>query len=266
MQAFGIIGNPVSHSLSPALHGMLYEATGYDGNYARFHVKRDEIANVVPAMRTLGIAGINITSPYKEKIQAYMDALSPEAGEIGAVNTAHIGEDGVVTGYNTDAYGIAESLLYAGIEIKGKSFLICGSGGGGKAACYALRQYGAAEVVTASTNPENGITYDELVKLPDMDAIINCTPLGMKPHLDESPVKPHIFEKFKAAADMIYNPRETRFLKDAGRCGIKTLNGLPMLVFQGIRAFEIWTGISPPLEIAEEIISRLTCILDKKRV
>lgn len=258
MPTYGIIGNPVSHSLSPLLHGMLYEAVGYDGSYARFPVGQNEIANVIPAMKTLGIAGINITSPYKEKMLAYMDEVSAEAREIGAVNTAHIGADGVVTGYNTDAYGIAQSLLYAGIEIKGKSFAICGTGGGGKAARHALREYGADEIVMVSRNAENGITYGELENLPNMDAIINCTLLGMSPRLDESPVEPHVFAKFKAAADMIYNPVETKFLRDAKHGGLKTLNGLPMLVFQGIRSFEIWTGILTPPGVDEKIIKRLS--------
>lgn len=266
MKIFGVIGNPVSHSLSPALHGMLYEQTGFDGNYSRYPVAKDEIKNVITAMKTLGISGINVTSPYKRDIIPFMDELSSEAAEIGAVNTVHLREDGTVMGHNTDSYGFAESLLHAGIEIAGKSFVVCGTSGAGKAVCHALNQYGAAKVVTASTNAENGVAYSELEHMHGIDVIVNCTPLGMRPHEDESPVPPHIFGNFSAAVDLIYNPWETVFLRGANRAGLKTLNGLPMLVFQGIRSFELWTGIDVKGGGADKIIGSLSCILRKNQV
>lgn len=266
MKTFGVIGNPVAHSLSPVFHRMIYAATGFDGNYSHFLVMKDEVANVIPAMKTLGISGINVTSPYKMDIMPFLDELSPEAAAIGAVNTVHLREDGTSIGYNTDGYGFAESLLAAGIEIKGRSFAVCGISGAGMAVCYALEAYGAANVVKVSTDPQKGTAYSELENMSGMDAIINCTLLGMSPRESESPVSPRVFGNFKEAVDLIYNPAETVFLRDARLAGLKTLNGLPMLVMQGIRSFTLWTGIDIPNSEAGKIICDLTCILMEKKV
>lgn len=260
MQTFGVIGNPVSQSLSPQLHRMLYDATGFDGDYSRYHVEPQHLENVIPAMKALGISGINVTSPYKRAIMPYVDVVSSAAEKIGAVNTIHI-ENGVATGYNTDGYGFAKSLLNAGIEIAHKKFAVCGTSGAGKAVSDALLKYSAAAVVAVSTHAEQGMPYSELERMADMDVIVNCTPLGMSPHEDESPVKPEDFKNFKVAVDLIYNPAETAFLRDARNMGLQTLNGLPMLVFQGIRSFEIWTGLEPPPELADKIIARLSGLL-----
>lgn len=258
MQTFGLIGNPVSHSLSPQLHRMLYEAVGFDGDYSRFHVEPQQLENVVPAMKAMGIVGVNVTSPYKRDIMPYLDEISGTAEKIGAVNTIRINENGLAVGYNTDGYGFAKSLLNAGVEIAYKKFVVCGTSGAGKAVSNALLKYSAAAVVAASTHPEKGMPYSELERLADMDVIINCTPLGMAPHEGESPVKPEVFKNFKVAVDLIYNPAETAFLRDARLAGLQTLNGLPMLVFQGMRSFEIWTGIEPPPGLADKIIAKLS--------
>lgn len=260
MQTFGIIGNPVSQSLSPQLHRMLYEATGFDGDYSRFHVEPERLEHVIPSMKALNIAGINVTSPYKRVIMPYLDEISSAAEKIGAVNTIHI-ENGLATGYNTDGYGFAKSLLNAGIEIAHKTFAVCGTSGAGKAVSDALLKYSAAAVVAVSTHPEQGMPYSELERLSDMDVIVNCTPLGMAPHEDESPVSPEVFKNFKVAVDLIYNPAETAFLRDARLMGLQTLNGLPMLVFQGIRSFKIWTGLELPPGLADKIIERLSSML-----
>lgn len=266
MQTFGIIGNPVAHSLSPVFHRMIYAETGFNGNYSHFLVMKDDLANVIPAMKTLGISGVNVTSPYKQDIIPFLDEMSPEAAEIGAVNTVRFRKDGTTIGHNTDCYGFAESLLGAGIEIAGKSFAVCGISGAGKAICHALKKYGAAKVVTVSTNPEKGISYSALEDMREMYAIINCTPLGMEPHEGESPVSPRVFANFSVAIDLIYNPWETVFLRDARLAGLKTLNGLPMLVLQGLRSFTLWTGIEAPDAPVKKIINELSCILQGKQI
>lgn len=262
MQIFGVIGNPVSHSLSPQLHRMIYEALGFNGDYSRYHVEPYQVENVIPAMKALGIAGINVTSPYKWAIMPYLDEISGAAEKIGAVNTVHISENGFAVGYNTDGYGFAKSLLNAGIEIAYKKFAVCGISGAGKAVSNALLKYSAAAVIAVSTDSDKGMSYSELERLSDMDVIVNCTPLGMASHVNESPVSPEVFKNFKAAVDLIYSPAETVFLRDARLAGLQTLNGLPMLVFQGMRSFEIWTGIKPPQGLANEIITRLSGMLE----
>lgn len=266
MPSYGIIGDPVAQSLSPYLHMMLYQRTGYSGTYGRFPVKSADMPQVLPALRTLGISGVNVTSPHKQAIIPFLDGLSPEAEEIGAVNTVHIREDGFAKGYNTDCYGFAKSLLHAGIAISGKRFLLCGLSGAGRAARYALMEQGAAEVLVASTDAKKGIPYTSLSSLPEMDVIVNCTPLGMKGREYESPVDENILLKFGAAVDLTYNPAETLFLGLARKKGLRTLNGLPMLVFQGIKSFEYWTGIMPPDVFAEEILDGLACILMENRI
>lgn len=266
MQTFGIIGNPVAHSLSPVFHRMIYAETGFEGNYSHFLVMKNEVKNVVPAMKALGISGINVTSPYKRDIMPFLDELSPEAAEIGAVNTVHVRENGTTIGFNTDSFGFAQSLLVSGIEIRGSSFAVCGISGAGKAICHVLKQYGAASVTAISTDPKNGVPYSELEHMRGMDVIVNCTPLGMTPHEGESPVSPRVFENFSTAVDLIYNPWETVFLRDARLSGLKTLNGLPMLVLQGIRSFTLWTGLEVTNTVMEKIIDSLTCISKEKKV
>ncbi len=266
MQSFGLIGNPVAQSISPPLHRMIYDATGFEANYSSYLVEKSEVSNVVAAMKTLGISGINVTSPFKQDIMPHLDELSQEACEIGAVNTVHLRENGTTIGHNTDCYGFAESLLISGFEIMGKRFAVCGTSGAGKAACWALKKYGADKVVAVSTNAENGVTYAELERMTGLDTIVNCTPLGMAEQAEQSPVKPQIFANFTSAVDMIYNPHETVFLSDARLAGLKTLNGLPMLVMQGVRSFTIWTGIKLEIDTEKEIIAKLACILQKKHV
>lgn len=266
MKTFGVIGNPVAHSLSPVFHRMIYAATGFEGNYSHFLVMKDEVPNVITSMKTLGISGINVTSPYKRDIMPFLDELSPEAAAIGAVNTVHLRDDGTSIGYNTDGCGFAESLLAAGVEIKGRSFAVCGISGAGMAVCYALEEYGAARVVKVSTDSQKGATYSELENMRGMDTIINCTPLGMAPRESESPVLLRVFGNFSVAVDLIYNPAETVFLRDARLAGLKTFNGLPMLVMQGIRSFTLWTGIEVPNSEAGKIICELSCILKEKQV
>lgn len=266
MQNFGIIGNPVKYSLSPVFHPMIYDAVGFSGSYGRFLVLPEDVKNVPAAMKTLGIRGLNVTSPYKSDIMPYIDELSPEAAEIGAVNTVLLRDDGTTVGYNTDGYGFAESLLHAGIEIKGKSFAVMGISGAGRAVCWGLEKYGASNVTGVSTKPEKGISYAELETLTGMDVIVNCTTVGMSPDIDMSPVNPEVLANFKAAVDLIYSPAETQFLKDAGKSGLKTLNGLPMLVLQGIRSFKLWTGIEADREISCKIINNLACILAKNNI
>lgn len=266
MQTFGVIGNPIAHSLSPALHRMIYAETGFAGSYSPFLVEQNEVANVIPAMRTLGVSGFNVTSPHKRDIMPFLDEISPEAAEIGAVNTVHLREDGAAVGYNTDSFGFAESLIRAGIKIAGGSFAVCGISGAGRAVCHGLAAYGAARIVKVSTDTDKGVPYSELEQMRGMDAVINCTPLGMPPREGQSPVLPRVFGNFAAAVDLIYNPAETAFLRDARLAGCVTLNGLPMLALQGMRSFAIWTGTAVSAAAAEKIICELSCILKEKQI
>lgn len=242
MEYYGIIGNPIGHSLSPLLHSLIYEQLGHLAQYSRFPVDPANISEVIPAIKALGLRGINVTSPHKQAILPYLDALSPAAEAIGAVNTVSIREDGSSWGDNTDAYGFAESLVRFGVEIPGKRFVLCGNSGAGKAVVYALETGGAADVLVASTDPSKGIPYSELPGLSPRDVIVNCTPVGMHPKINQSVVDKAALSRFGAAVDLIYNPIETMFMQRAATLGLTTFNGLWMLIYQGIRSFELWTG------------------------
>lgn len=237
-----MIGRPIGHSLSPLLHRLIYDQAGYRAEYGRFDVDPEDMAGVIPAMRTLGIRGINVTSPHKERILPYIDEMSPTAAAIGAVNTVLLREDGSVFGDNTDSYGFAQSLLHCGIAIAGKRFVLCGLSGAGKAVVHALEHHGAAEILTASTRAQAGISYEALGTVEGKDVIVNCTPLGMHPDVDRSVVDEETLSRFGAAVDLIYNPVETKFMRLAARRGLATMNGLWMLIFQGVRSFAVWTG------------------------
>ena len=253
---FGVLGRSLPHTLSPQLHNMIYEFTGYSGTYNIFEVEPEQVENVVSSAKGLNISGINVTIPYKQDVIPFLDDIDPQAKELGAVNTIKL-ENGIATGYNTDYYGFLMSLLHKGIEIKDKSFLLCGVSGSGKAIHRALINYGAREVLAASTNPEKGIPYSEIEKLPDMDVIVNCTPVGMYPKTEFCVVEDSVFDKFNTAVDIIYNPVETLFLKKAREKGLRTLSGLYMLIFQGIKSFEIWTGKSVDSVCADMIFEKL---------
>lgn len=265
MERYGVIGKPIDHSLSPLLHRCLYEQTGHRAEYSRFEVEPARIAEVVPAMRALGIRGINVTSPHKVAILPCMDELDPVAKAVGAVNTVLLREDGTACGYNTDVFGFTRSMAHLGIPIGGRRFVLCGMSGGGAAVREALAREGAAEVLTASTNPAKGIAYESLRAAPPRDVIVNCTPLGMWPDVDRSVVDEAVLKRFHAAVDLIYSPTETLFLRKAAALGRATLNGLWMLVFQGIRSFSIWTGIPESAVDAEKIYRRLEVALSDER-
>lgn len=262
MQLFGLIGHHLSHSLSPALHRMMYEYMGLDAAYGLFDMEPALAQQAVQALKTLGIRGANVTSPHKLAVMDGLDEISPEAAKIGAVNTISIDENRRATGYNTDYYGFLSSLEHGGIAVAGKSFLLCGMSGAGRAVYHALTDQGAARIVVASTDPAKGISYTGLDALEPMDVIVNCTPLGMGDRADQCAVQPHIFEKFSSAVDLIYNPAQTLFLKQAEQRGLKTLGGLYMLIYQGMKSLEIWTGQQAPRTQVQDIHARLQSKLD----
>ena len=257
MKLFGLLGHGLSHSLSPQLHRLIYQQAGYDAVYGLFDVPHENVSQVIPAMRALGICGINVTSPHKQAILQSLNGFSPEASKIGAVNTVLLREDGKAWGYNTDYFGFLLCLKRHNIPVAGKSFLICGMSGAGRAIYHALADSGASRLAVASTDPTKGIAYADIPSLGKMDVIINCTPLGMHPHTDACAVPSQVFGQFDAAVDLIYNPHETLFLRAARECGLQTAGGLYMLIFQGMQSFYIWTGIQPDMDAADAVYAEL---------
>ena len=238
---YGLIGEKLGHSFSPQIHKEILRKLEVEGEYKLFELKEEELKSAVLEYKALGIKGLNVTVPYKIKIMACLDLISAEAEKIGAVNTISL-NNGVLTGYNTDYYGFGMSLAKSRVEVNNKSAVILGTGGVSKAVAQYLLDNGVNSITYVSRSPGNGTKgYDEITDLKG-DMIINCTPCGMYPRTDASPVPHGILKGFGTAIDLIYNPEKTLFLKQAEESGMKTVNGLYMLVGQAVAAQEIWNG------------------------
>lgn len=248
MLIYGLIGGKLSHSFSPVLHDIIFKNSDIKGKYQLFEVEKTYLKKQINDLRNSKVKGFNVTIPYKLEALKYVDEISAEAKVIGAVNTLDF-KGGKVIGYNTDYYGFGASLRRENIGIKDKTALILGTGGASKAVFHYLKNNGIKNVIFASRNPERAkseypdsdiIEYDELENIGHINIIINATPVGMYPDVDESPVGEDVICKFDIAVDLIYNPIETKFLQIAKNMDMKTANGLYMLVAQGIKSQEIW--------------------------
>lgn len=240
MGKYYLIGEHLSHSFSPQIHAML-------GNpdYALKELSPDEVGEFVTGG---DYAGINVTIPYKQTVIPYLDALTPAAEKLGAVNTVTRRADGSLLGDNTDYFGFSYALASAGIALDGKRVLILGSGGASKTAVAVARDAGTAEVVIVSRSGE--VNYENVYRLHgNAEIIINCTPVGMYPKSGTSPVDLTQFPYLCGVADMIYNPARTAFLAQAEQLGLPCTNGLSMLVAQAAAGHERFTGA--PVDTAQ---------------
>lgn len=255
---FGLIGEKLGHSFSSEIHSLFYKKMNLSAHYYIFEIEKKSLSSAVDSMKTLNIKGFNVTIPYKTEVMKYIDNISPEVRNIGAVNTITL-ENGRTHGYNTDYFGFKATLEKYGIDIVNKKILILGTGGVSKSVKQYLIDKGVSKIKTASRNPvkENEISYNDLKNLGKMDIIINCTPVGMYPHSDESPVDAGVISKFNTAIDMIYNPEKTLFLKTAEDLGLKTVNGLYMLIVQALKSEELWNNIKIEENIIDEIYQEI---------
>jgi len=256
---FGVFGNPVAHSLSPAMHNRAFAATGYKGVYLPFHI--EEIDAAVAAVKTLGIRGVSVTLPHKVTVMEGLDRLDPLAERIGAVNTI-VNADGILTGYNTDCYGAVSALVqYA--DIKGKDVAIIGAGGAARAIGWGVADAGG-KVVVVNRSVEKGeqlahdlsaafIALDRIDELT-ADILVNTTPVGMHPNIGDLPVPARVFRPGMLAMDIVYTPLKTEFLKQAQAAGSRIIDGLTMFVLQGARQFELWTGLDAPVDVMRDAV------------
>jgi len=271
----GLIGYPVRHTISPGLHNTLSAALGQDYVYLPFEVHPTNLEKAVTGLQALGFTGFNVTIPYKEEVIKYLDRLSREAELIGAVNTVKIC-DRKLTGYNTDAEGFARSFAeMTGTGLKNKKMLVIGAGGTARAIAVKAALEGTSKIyiVNRTRNKSENIVniinqyitdiaeshdLDSIFELvPCSDVIINTTPLGMHPDVDKSPVEDSVLLKILKPShivyDVIYNPDKTRLLLCAEKAGCKIVNGLGMLFYQGIHAYEIWTETTIEKNILDEV-------------
>ena len=257
MQVFGLLGNPVEHSLSPPMHEAAYDALGLDARYVTFEPGRDDGADAVRAADTLGIAGLNVTIPFKRD---GLDAVDPDdvARRVGAVNTIDLSAS-PPRGYNTDVAGVERAFTHHDIAIDGREAVVVGAGGAGRAVAFALADAGAAvhianrtveraESLAADVPGATAGGLDTRKRVADADLLVNATSVGMEPDTDETPVPAAYLHADLAVLDAVYTPIETRLLREAAAAGATTVDGAWMLLFQGVEAFERWTGRDAPVD------------------
>ena len=266
---YGLVGEKLSHSMSPQIHSIIFEKLQKSGCYHIFEVQRNDLKSAVKGLLALGAVGVNVTIPYKQDVMESLDYISEESEAIGAVNTIHFNQ-GAAMGYNTDYYGFKMMLDRFGVEIDGKSFAVLGSGGAAKSVVKCLADFGAKKICMVSRDVESAkaefenidvIGYRDIAESKDMDTVINCTPCGMYPNTESSPLDEKAVRKFSCVVDLIYNPRTTMIMKQAEDNGIKAINGLYMLVGQAVKAQEIWNNVQICEEDLEDIYSQVGSML-----
>ena len=269
----GLIGWPVAHSLSPAMHNAAAQAAGVDLVYVPLPVRPGDVEGALHGLAALGFLGANVTVPHKQAVMALLDAVEPGARAIGAANTISVAADGEsrgLSGFNTDWRGLLADLKVREVAIAGRPCLLLGAGGAARAAAYALAHSGGqvelfarrveqAQAVVAALQPavpDAALSAFAWWQLADRlrgrraPLIVNCTPLGMDPEATRSPWPGELaFPPGAFVYDLVYNPPQTVLMQQARAAGCRTANGLGMLLYQGALAFEIWTGIRPEVEV-----------------
>jgi shikimate dehydrogenase len=260
-----LIGWPVAHSLSPPMQNAAFAAAGLEWRYELWPTQRTELRARVRGLRRAGIAGANVTVPHKTAVLPLLDDLSGAARLLGAVNTIVV-DDGRLIGHNTDGTGFWQALAAVGGVGPGRRAVVLGAGGAARAVCWALlvhevyvtvlaRRVGAAEDVLSMADVGGGeagaLNARTLsAALNGAALLVNATPVGMWPHADESPLPPGVvLPPGLLVYDLVYRPRRTRLLAQAEAAGCRTLEGLGMLLHQGAEAFELWSGLRPPLPV-----------------
>ncbi len=262
---YGIIGNPVSHSLSPAMHNSGFAALGENSVYLPFQV--EHVHEALKGIRELNIQGVSVTIPHKETVIRHLDRIDPVTARIGAVNTIHLEvEDGkkLLCGSNTDWIG-ANHALSEKLMLQGARVVLLGAGGSARAIGFGLQEAGVSVLLCSRTESRGRALADDLgcnwyslseVSTLQGDALVNATSVGMKE--DVSPVPADILSTFRVVMDIVYAPLQTKLLKLAEKAGCVTVNGLEMLLYQGVAQFELWTGLKAPVEVMREVLNEKT--------
>jgi shikimate dehydrogenase len=256
---YGILGNPVVQSMSPLMHNAAFRLLGIDAIYLPFEVK--DLQGAVAGMRALGIRGASVTHPFKTSILELIDEMDVTAEKIGAVNTL-IFEGDSIRGTNTDWAGAVRCIERL-LPVKDSRFVVVGAGGAARAAIFGIIREGG-NITLVNRAKRKGAALAEAFGLPFMplaeiekssgDCLINTTPVGMYPNVEEMPVPRGVLSRYRAVVDVIYNPFKTRLLREAESAGCMVANGLDMFIFQGAEQFRIWTGKEPPVELMRDLV------------
>ena len=269
----GVIGNPVEHSLSPAIHNAAFQKLGLNFVYLAFRV--EAIGDAIKGLRALGsFRGASVTIPHKVASIPFLDVVEPTARHIGAINTI-VAENGLLTGYNTDATGAMRALREGAGSLQGKQVVMLGSGGAARAIAFALaaepgvagltllgvddheRAALAADLRTKTALAVRDALLNDAAlarELPGAQVLIHCTPIGMSPKTEASCVPAVLLHAGLAVMDIVYNPRETRLLKDARQAGCTTIPGLEMFLYQAVAQFELWTNQPAPADVMRAVL------------
>jgi len=275
MKVYAVLGDPIGHSMSPAMHNAAFGALGMPCIYHAFRVRPLDLKDAIYGAKALGFGGLNLTIPLKEEALKYVEP-DPIAARIGAINTIDFADG--ITGHNTDGIGAMRALEDAGVPVAGRNVLIIGAGGAARAIAFQFG-YSGGEIVIANRTRERAdrlasdvsAGLSELGKTPsiesiglgalpekiaDADILINATSVGMHPDVDATPVPAGLLRPGLAVFDIVYNPRRTRLLLEAEQKGATVIDGVRMLAHQGAEAFSIWTGRKPPVDVMVEAVVR----------
>lgn len=264
MDVYGLLGNPVSHSLSPPMHEAAYRELGIDARYVTFEPELEALETAVSGASALGIRGLNVTIPFKQDV---LSMVEPDelAERIGAVNTIDFGtKSRKPTGHNTDAVGARRALEHHNVNLDGARAVLVGAGGAARAIAFALADAGAvvmianrtedrAEALAKTVSEASGHGLGELSSLlENADLLVNATSVGMEE--DRSPVPTELLGSDLTVMDIVYRPLETRLLREASEVGAETIDGAWMLLYQGIEALERWTGREAPVDVMNDAL------------
>jgi len=269
-----LIGDPVGHSLSPLIHNAGFRALGINFVYLAFQVKDRDFENAIKGMKAFNFQGASITIPHKVRAVEHMDSLDPVARKIGSINTI-VNQNGKLKGFNSDGMGALKALHDHRVDLNGKSILVLGAGGVARAISFSLTMSSQLkelyiggiikEEINSLVNDLRGVTeapiQGEVIggsafwgKIPKFDILINCTPTGMYPDTDKSPVPDGFLGKEPLVFDVVYNPPKTRLIKEAERIGCDTISGMEMFINQAVVQFEYWTGEKAPEEVMRKVV------------
>ncbi|ABO49553.1 shikimate dehydrogenase [Desulforamulus reducens MI-1] len=276
-QVCGLFGFPVEHSFSPAMHNAAFQQLDLNWTYVPFRVHPDNLKQAVTGIFSLNMAGVNVTVPHKQRVMPFLDELEPAARIIGAVNTI-VNNNGKLVGYNTDGKGFVRALTEeARFNPLGKSAILIGAGGAARAVAVQLALSGLRTIYITNRNQEKAeeLARDILEstdtsasmipwgnnllgkRMVEVDLVVQATPLGMSPEVDQVPEFPfQMLTPQHLVCDLIYNPEQTCFLRRAKSRGSKTMNGLAMLLYQGVLAFELWTGFTAPVDVMRNVLHK----------
>lgn len=267
---YGVMGDPVGHSLSPQIHNLIACGMGHPLVYVPFHVDGARLGEAISGGHALRIQGMNVTIPHKRSVMPYLCDMDQKAKEIGSVNTLKYTVQGYV-GYNTDHIGLARTFGRQGYDLKGKSVVVLGAGGSAYAACVMAASHGAKCIYIVNRSMDNAerlavhlrafyetpvavLSYERVMEAEKREVVIQTTSLGFGVQAEGSPIdSTDFFVGVDIALDIIYHPWETVFLRDAKRMGVVTANGFDMLVYQAAASYEIWRGITLDEELVEDV-------------